>query len=165
MPSLLFLYTLLHVAISLVAIASGFVCLFGMIARKRFDRWTSLFLWTTLLTSASGFGFPIHAVTPGVVFGVLTFFLLAVAFYARYAKKLAGPWRLAYVITATIALQLNFIVLIVQSFQKIPFLHALAPTQAEPPFLGAQLAALALFIVCGILAAIRFRPAAVVQPT
>jgi hypothetical protein len=33
-----------------------------------------------------------------------------------------------------IALYLNVFVLIVQSFLKIPALHALAPTQVEPPF-------------------------------
>jgi hypothetical protein len=53
---------------------------------------------------------------------------------------------------------LNFVVLIVQSFQKVAPLKALAPTQSEPPFMITQLAALALFVVLGILAVTKFRP-------
>jgi hypothetical protein len=51
-------YTLIHVLISLVGIASGLVVLYGLLTRKRFDRWTALFLTTTVLTSVTGFGFP-----------------------------------------------------------------------------------------------------------
>ena len=43
---------------------------------------------------------------------------------------------------------------------KIPALTALAPTQAEPPFLIAQLLLLVVFIVLGFLAARRLTPAA-----
>jgi len=48
-------------------------------------------------------------------------------------------------------------VLIVQSFQKVPALKTLAPTQSEPPFLIAQCAALVLFIALGAAATIKFR--------
>jgi flagellar biogenesis protein FliO len=44
----------------------------------------------------------------------------------------------------------------VQSFLKVPALKALAPTQKEPPFLVAQLALMALFIVIGIFAVKKF---------
>ena len=150
-------FTLIHVVISLLAIASGFIVLFGMIASKRLDGLNAFFLATTVLTSVTGFGFPIHGVTPGIVFGVISLVVLAVAIYARYAGRLAGSWRLVYVITAVIALYLNFVVLIVQSFQKVPQLKEIAPTQSEPPFLATQLIALAAFIVLGFLAARRFR--------
>ena len=43
----------------------------------------------------------------------------------------------------------------------VPAVKALAPTQTEPPFLVAQLLALIVFIVLGIAAAIKFRPAPV----
>jgi len=46
---------------------------------------------------------------------------------------------------------------IVQVFQKVPALKAIAPTQSEPPFLFAQLFLLALFVVLANVAAIRFR--------
>ena len=91
-----------------------------MIAGKRLDSWTAFFLATTIATSVTGFGFPISGVTPGIVIGVISLLVLAVAVYSRYGGHLAGAWRLAYVITAVIALYLNFLVLIVQSFRKVP---------------------------------------------
>src|SRR5205823_1713264 len=102
---------------------------------------------TTVLTSVTGFGFPIHGVTPGIVLGILSLVVLAIAIFARYARHLSGGWRRAYVITASIALYFNCFVLVVQSFQKVPALHALAPTQKEPPFGIAQLTLLVLFIL------------------
>ncbi|HEY2157705.1 MAG TPA: hypothetical protein VGH33_18895 [Isosphaeraceae bacterium] len=155
--SFLTILTNVHVAISLVAIASGFVVLFGMLTGKRLDGWTAFFLATTVATSVTGFFFPIHGVTPGIVIGIISLAVLAVAIYARYARHLAGAWRRVYVITATVALYLNVFVLIVQSFQKVPALKALAPTQSEPPFVVAQVVALVAFVVLGSLAAIRFR--------
>jgi hypothetical protein len=156
-------YTLLHVAISLVGIATGFVVIGGMLAGRRLDGWTAAFLATTLLTSLTGFGFPFNGITPGIVIGIISVIVLAVAIWARYRGKLARPWRPAYVVTAVLAQYLNFFVLIVQSFQKVPALQELAPTQSEPPFAIAQLVALIAFVMLGVLAVIRFRPVPV-QP-
>lgn len=153
-------FTLLHVAISIVAIASGLIVLFGMIASNRFAGWTALFLATTVLTSATGFLFPIKGFTPAAGVGVISLLILAVALVALYGKKLAGAWRWIYVVTAVTALWFNVFVLIVQSFQKVAVLKPLAPTQSEPPFLIAQAAVLVLFVVLGIAATIRFRPVA-----
>jgi hypothetical protein len=150
-------FTLIHVAISLMAIVSGFIVVFGLIASKRLNGLTAFFLATTIATSVTGFGFPIKGVTPGMVLGVISLVVLAIAVYARYAGRLNGAWRLVYVITAVIALYLNFFVLIVQSFQKVPALAALAPTQSEPPFAIAQLVALIAFIALGLLAGKGFR--------
>ena len=150
-------FTLIHVVISLLGIASGFVVVIGLIASKRLSGWTAVFLATTIATSVTGFGFPIKGVTPGIVVGVISLFVLAIAVYARYAGRLVGAWRLTYVITAVVALYLNFFVLIVQSFLKVPALNALAPTGSEPPFAIAQGVVLVGFIVVGFLAAKRFR--------
>lgn len=150
-------FTLVHVAISLVAIGSGFVVLFGLLAGKRFDGWTVFFLATTVATSVTGFGFPIHGFTPGLGLGVISLLVLAVAIYARYARHLTGVWRRVYVVSATAALYFNFFVLIVQSFQKVPTLKALAPTQTELPFALTQLTALVAFLILGFLASTRFR--------
>ena len=109
----------------------------------------------------TGFLFPIHGFTPGLGIGIISLLVLAVAIYARYARRLAGVWRLVYVVCATVALYFNFFVLIVQSFQKVPVLKALAPTQSEPPFAVTQIIALVAFIVLGSVAAIRFRERAV----
>lgn len=150
-------FTVVHVAISLAAIVSGFVVLFDMLRGRQRDGWTAFFLTTTVLTSVMGFGFPIHGLTPGHVVGVLSLIVLAFAIYGLYVKHLSGTWRAAYVVNSVVALYFNFFVLIAQSFQKIGFLKALAPTQSEAPFAIAQLAALVAFTVLGALAVVRFR--------
>lgn len=154
-------FTLLHVAITLVAIASGLIVLFGMLGAHRMPGWTALFLATTILTSVTGFMFPIQGFTPALGVGIISLVILAIALLALYGKHLAGAWRWIYVATAVTALWFNVFVLIVQSFQKISILQTLAPTQSEPPFLIAQGVALAAFLVLGIMAALRFRPAAI----
>ena len=152
-------FTNMHVAISLIAIASGLIVLFGMLASNRLVGWTGLFLFTTILTSVTGFMFPIYGFTPAVGTGAVSLVVLATALVALYGKQLAGAWRWIYVATAVTALYVNVLVLIVQAFQKVPSLKPLAPTQSEPPFLIAQIVALGIFLVLGIAAGIRFRPA------
>jgi hypothetical protein len=150
-------YTLVHVVLSLIGIGSGLIVLFGMLSAKPMGGWTALFLLTTVATSATGFGFPFHQFLPSHAVGVLSLVVLAVASYARYARHMAGAWRWIYVLTAVAALYLNSFVGVVQAFLKVPALHDLAPTQAEPPFLIAQCTLLALFVVLAIVAVIRFR--------
>jgi hypothetical protein len=150
-------FTFFHVALSLAAIASGFVVLFGMIANSRLDGWTAFYLASTAATSATGFGFPIRGMTPGIALGIVSLAVLVAVIYARYARHLAGGWRRVYVIGAVFAFYLNFVVLIVQSFQKVAPLHALAPNQNEPPFLAAQVVSMVAFIVLGALAVKKFR--------
>lgn len=152
-------FTAFHVALSLIGIATGLRVLLGLLTSERLPGWTAVFLITTILTSATGFGFPFHGMLPSHWTGVLSLIVLAIALLALYVFKLAGAWRWIYAVTATIALYLNVFVLIVQLFLKVPQLHALAPTQAEPPFLITQLVVLAIFVVCAILGAIRFHPA------
>lgn len=150
--------TILHVAISLIAIASGLVVLAGMLRASRLPGWTALFLVTTILTSVTGFMFPISGVTPGIVIGLISIVILAIALTALYVKHLTGAWRWIYVMTALVALYFNVFVLIVQSFQKVPALQKLAPTQSEPPFSVTQGVILAAFLILGTMAARRFRP-------
>lgn len=151
-------FTLIHVIISLLAIASGFVAIFGMIAGRRMSGWVGFFLLTTIATSVTGFGFPFTKVTPGIIVGVISLLLLTIAVVALYLRHLAGPWRWIYIVTAVAALWFNVFVLIVQSFQKIAFLSALAPTQSEPPFQIAQGVALVLLIALGVAAVRKFHP-------
>jgi hypothetical protein len=154
----LHIYTIIHVLISLVGIFSGLVALGGLLADKRLDGWTMLFLITTALTSVTGFGFPFHGFTPAIGVGIISLVILAVATFARYPRRLSGEWRWIYVVTAMIALYLNVFVGVVQAFEKVPALKAMAPTQTEPPFKLTQLIVLVLFIVITVVAAIRFRP-------
>ena len=158
---ILTIYTLIHVIISLVGIFSGFVVLSGLLAGKLLDGWTSLFLKTTVLTSVTGFFFPVHHILPSHIVGIISLVVLAVAIYALRSRRLAGVWRKIYVFSAVMALYLNVFVAIVQSFLKIPPLRNLAPTQTEPPFKVTQLIVLVAFVALAIVAAIRFRNAPV----
>jgi len=154
---ILHIYTIVHVLISLAGIFSGFVVLLGLLAAKRLNGWTALFLATTVATSVTGFFFPFHGFTPAIGVGIISLLVLSIAIFARYPRQLAGHWRWIYVVTAMIALYLNVFVGIVQGFEKVPVLKALAPTQSEPPFKLTQLVVLALFVVLAIVAVIRFR--------
>jgi hypothetical protein len=149
-------FTLLHVVISLVGIASGLIVVYGFIAGKRLDFWTAIFLLTTALTSATGYLFPFKHLLPSHIVGILSLLVLAAAIVARYPRHLEGGWRRVYVVCAMVALYLNCFVLVVQCFLKVPALHALAPNGNEPPFLIAQLALLAVFALLTIVAARRF---------
>jgi len=155
---ILHIYTIIHTLISLVAIFTGIVVLFGMLAGNRLDCWTKWFLITAVLTTVTGFFFPFHGFTPAIGLGIISLPFLAVTIFARYSKHLAGAWRWIYVIGAVICLYFNLFVLVVQLFEKVPALHAMAPTQTESPFKLTQLAVLVLSALLAIVAVIRFRP-------
>ena len=150
-------FTFVHVMLSLIGIFSGFVVVFGLLAGKRLDGWTALFLVSTVATSVTGFLFPFHRFLPSHGVGILSLLMLGIAILARYPFHLSGAWRRIYAATAVISLYLNVFVLIAQAFQKVPGLKAMAPTQSEPPFFVTQAVALAVFVLLGLGAAIRFR--------
>ena len=152
------IYTIIHTLISLVAIFTGFVVLFGLLTDKRLDGWTKWFLIAAVTTTVTGFFFPFHGFTPAIGLGLISLPVLALTIYARYPKNLAGAWRWIYVVGAVLALYFNVFVGVVQSFEKIPALKAMAPTQTEQPFKLTQLIVLSFFVVLAIIAAIRFRP-------
>ena len=147
-------FTLVHVLISLAGIASGLVVMYGFLAKNRVEGWTLVFLTTTALTSLTGFLFPFKGMTPAIMLGVISLPVLAIAIVTRYPLHLA--WRKTYVITACVALYFNVFVLVVQSFEKIPALRAIAPTQKEAPFAIAQIAILVVFIGMTALAVKKF---------
>jgi hypothetical protein len=152
------IYTIIHTLISLVAIFTGLIVVFGMLAGDRLDGWTKWFLVTAVATTITGLFFPFHGFTPAIGLGIISLPFLAVTIFARYPGRLAGAWRWIYVIGAVICLYFNFFVLVVQSFEKIPALHAFAPTQTESPFKITQLVVLVASALLCIIAVIRFRP-------
>jgi hypothetical protein len=152
-------FTQFHVALSLIGILAGLITLLGMFGSKPLNAITALFLVTTVLTSLTGFLFPFQGVTPGIVIGILSIIVLILAIFARYTFRYSGPWRWIYVVCSIIALWFNVFIFIVQSFEKIPGIHDLAPTQTEPPFKITQLVVLIAFIVLGIRAVKKFHPA------
>jgi hypothetical protein len=150
-------FTQFHVIISLIAIITGIVVVFGMLKAKLFPGTTTVFLITSVATDLTGFLFP-QAFDAADVVGIISLVFCAAAILALYSYKLAGSWRGVYAISAVVALYFNCFVLVAQAFGKVPFLHALAPTQKEPPFAVAQGALLILFVGLGIAAFRKFRP-------
>jgi hypothetical protein len=140
-------FTLVHVILSLIGIVTGLVVMFGFWSARIFTFWNRIFLVTTIATSATGFLFPFGGITPGIVVGIVSLVVLALAIVA-----LRRGWMKTYVITASLAEFLNVLVLIVQSFQKVPALHAYAPTGSEPVVKISQLVVLLLFIAVTVIA-------------
>jgi hypothetical protein len=156
------LFTRIHVAISLLGIASGLVVMWGLLTGQQLESWVLFFLVTTIATSVTGFPpfFPFTKVLPSHVVAVISLIVLALAVYARYAAGLEGGWRTTFVVCSVLAEYLNVFVLVVQLFQKVPALHALAPKQNEPPFKIAQGLVLLAFVAVGVLATGNFDAAA-----
>jgi hypothetical protein len=156
-------FTAFHVIISLIAIVSGLIVMFGLLGSNRRPTLTATFLLFTILTSATGFLFPFDKLLPSHMIGIVSLLLLGIACIALYVMKLSGAWRWIYVLTAMIALYLNVFVLVIQSFLKLGPLHALAPSipPSEPPFAVAQGIVLLFFVLVIIGAVRRFRPAPV----
>lgn len=152
--------TLIHIVISLIGIVTGLVAMVGLLRSRPMPGWTGIFLLTTILTSVTGFMFPVDKLLPSHVIGIISLVLLAIACLALYGQKLQGHWRWIYVVTAMTSLYLNVFVLVIQSFLKVPVLHALAPSvpPSEPPFAIVQGIVLVLFVVATFLAARKFRP-------
>ena len=151
-------FTFVHVVISLVGIMTGFIVVALMLQSAPIAGWNAFFLVTTILTSVTGYFFPIRGLTPAHIVGAISLVALAVALFALYARHLAGIWRAVYVAAAVFALYLNFFVAVVQSFGKFSYLNKFAPTGSEPPFVATQAVVLIAFILLGIAAVRRYRP-------
>lgn len=151
-------FTLAHVLISLLGIASGLIVMERLLRNRMLGFSNTIFLVTTIATSVTGFLFPFTALGPPHIIGAISLVILAVAVFALHAGNLIGPWRWIYVVTAVSALYFNVFVGVVQAFQKVGRLRMLAPTQSEPPFAFAQGAVLLFFVILGIVALRRFRP-------
>lgn len=89
------MFTLFHVALSLVGIFSGFVVVVGLLSAKQLKGWTALFLATTAATSVTGFLFPFHKFLPSHGVGIVSLIALAIAIFALYGRGLVGGWRRA----------------------------------------------------------------------
>ncbi|HEY7382726.1 MAG TPA: hypothetical protein VH743_03565 [Beijerinckiaceae bacterium] len=150
--------TIVHTIISLIAIGAGTVAMVGLFRGGAFRFWTNVFLWTAVLTSVTGFAFPLNGLTPAQVTGVVALVIIAVVLAASYRLHAGPAWGWIYAAGMVASLYLLVFVGVVQAFQKVAFLNGLAPTQSEQPFVIAQVTTLVFFVVLGILAARRYRP-------
>jgi hypothetical protein len=156
-------FVTVHVIISLVGIVAGIIVMFGLLTSSRMPGLTAIFLLFTILTSATGFLIsPLlsEKLLPSHMIGILSLVLLAIACVALYGMKLSGAWRWIYAVTALLSLYFNVFVLVIQSFLKVPALHALAPSvpPSEPPFAVVQGIVLVFFVIVIIGAVRRYRP-------
>jgi hypothetical protein len=153
-------FTMLHVIISLIGIVAGIIVMFGLLGSNKMPGLTAIFLLFTILTSATGFLFPVEKLLPSHIIGILSLVLLAIACIALYGMKLSGAWRWIYVVTALLSLYFNVFVLVIQSFLKIPALTAVAPGNppSGPVFAVVQGVVLVFFVLMIIGAWRRFRP-------
>jgi len=147
-----------HVLISLVAMLAGVALLYRLLAGGPIGTATAVFLATMILTDLTGFPLSPFGFDPPRVVGVLSLLLLAASIVAFYVFRPVGVWRWIFCATTVAAFYLDVFVGVVQSFEKVSFLHALAPTQSEPPFVAAQVIVLIGFVALGIAAVWRNRP-------
>jgi hypothetical protein len=153
-------FTLLHVVISLIAIATGLIMMFAMLNSRRVPALTAIFLLFTILTSVTGLMFPFEKLLPSHILSILSLLLLAIACVALYGSKLSGAWRGIYVVTALVSLYINMFVLAVQAFLKVPSLHELAPGNppSGPAFAAVQAIVLAFFVAMIVAVWRRYKP-------
>ena len=157
-------WTGFHTWLSLIAILTGFIVVFGMMGGKDRPFWTALFLLAAVGTSATGFGFPFTEVLPSHIVGVVALVIFAITLPARYHFHRTGHWRWIYAAGIVASLYLLSFVGVAQAFLKVPALHALAPTQTEPPFTLAQIGVLILFVLMGYAAVRGSRPRLLRRP-
>ena len=149
-----------HLAVCFIALLAGAFVLTALCRGRYQPTWAAVLLLSTALVSLTGFPLPSPPGTPtpdpARIVGVIELVLVLIAALALYLYHLARFWRAVYIVTITLAVYFNVFVTVVQAFMKIGFLHALAPTGKEPPFLIAQLLALVFLIVIGVTALRRF---------
>jgi hypothetical protein len=151
----------LHLAFCFIGLLAGALVLIALCRGRRQPTWEAVLLLSTVLISLTGFALPSPPGTPtpdpARILSAVELVVVVIAALALYAGHLARAWRGIYIATIVLAVYFNAFVTVTQAFLKIGFLHALAPTGKEPPFLITQLVTLALFVVIGVTAFRRYR--------
>jgi hypothetical protein len=151
-----FILIFAHVMTGLVGIALGLISIAGIFYKRSLNRSNAVFLLATALACGTGFVFlPIAGVTSAQLVAFFLTFLLALAAYARYVRRLEGSWNPVYALTAVGAVYLNVLITTAQSFLHIRVLKELAPTQDSLIYVAVKVVLLMLFIVIALMAAKR----------
>jgi len=158
MSSYVWILTVVHTLLSFIAIGFGIGATSGLFGGHHSTVWTRWFFFTAVAVTLTGFIFPFTGITPAFATGLVSTVIL-IAWLIAHRQGRVGAWRWIYAVGIVASLYLLIFVTIAQAFQKIPFLQAMAPTGAEAPFAVAQVIALIVFIVIGVRAVSRFRPA------
>jgi hypothetical protein len=139
-----------HILVSLVAIVAGIGVCRDMLKGRLRGIWTKPFYGMILLTLLTSFLFPITGMTPGLaiaILGMVIFVPLAVTLLRPVFRTVWG--RSAFVVGTLALFYFDCLVLVVQAFQKIPLLHAVAPTGQEVPVIVCQILVLSAFLYLG----------------
>ncbi len=154
-------FTLFHVLLTLVQIVAG-IALFSQVLNRRISKSTvTIFLVATAGNLITGFLFPFHGVTPAIVIGILNMVILIATAAAWLRHSASRLWSAVFIFGALLLLYFDCLVLIVQSFQKVPALNALAPTGGEPAVVVSQVVLLAVALFLGYQCFRRVREVAV----
>lgn len=145
-------FTLIHTAISLLALVDGIALLVVWSMGRAVPALATNVIVLLLATSLAGFAFPFVKFLPSHAFGILSLLLLAATIVARWGKGLAGRWLTVYGVTLAIAIYLDAFVALVQAFLKVPAMTALAPTQQSPGFVTGHGILLIVFVALGYAA-------------
>lgn len=150
--------TIAHTLISFVALAAGLAVLLDLLRNDDRPVMARLFLVSAILTSASGFAFPVTQILPSHITAAIALVVLLPTWAARYRFGLHGAGRWIYAGGAVASLYFVVFVLIVQVFMKTPLLRP-AAEQALPSFAITHGIVLLLFLALGAQAVRKFRPA------
>ncbi|SEP09388.1 hypothetical protein SAMN02990966_03932 [Rhodospirillales bacterium URHD0017] len=157
-------FTVVHVVLSLVGIASGVLVLLRPSASPTAWGLTTLFLVTTLAASVTGLLFllPFPRFGLGHGIGVASLLVFVPTLLALWRHRLAGAplsgiGRATYVAGAATLLYLNAFIAVMQAFGKIGYLSALPVTSLGSPLFLAHLLVLAISVWLAIHAFARLQ--------
>ena len=141
-------FTVVHVVLSLLGIASGVLVLLRPSAKPKARGLTTLFLATTLAASVTGLLYllPFPRFRMGHGISVASLLVFVPTLLALYRHRLAGAWRGTYVAGAATLLYLNAFIAVMQAFAKIGFLRTLPATTLGSPLFLAHLLVLAICV-------------------
>lgn len=148
-------FTVLHVVLSLIALAAGIAVAAGFLTSRAMPGITALFLVTTLLACLTGLAFPSVRFGLGHRLGIVSVLVLLPTAAALYVHHLAGAWRWIFTTGVLTVLWLNGVIGVFQVYAKLAVLRP----HARPEIVNAtQLALFSIFVALVLLAARRFRP-------
>lgn len=157
MPMGLLLLTLFHTAISVIALLAGMAVVSELMNGTLLPRWTRFFLVTAIITSVTGYFFPITQILPSHIVGAVALLVLAATLVAQYSFHLRGAFRAIFVGGLVASEFFLTFVLVAQLYTRVPALKELAPNGGGPAFGLTQLVVLGFFLYAGLVAVRRTR--------
>ena len=149
------LFTAVHTSLSVIALLSGALTIRHLFRGSAESMSVYIFLVTAAATSVTGFYFPFHGMTPALGVGIVAVWVLAWTLFAQLLARQSAFWVVNFAVGLVVSEYLLVFVAIAQAFNKVPALHAMAPTLKEAPFGAAQFVVLVIFVLLAIVVARR----------